>query len=487
MNFAALITEVLRTQDAEFFESISALNLPMAERDCITQIEHYREEFHKLPTIKYFSEAMQYRHLVNEEYQGTSLDALLKSYLQGLRLNTINFIFDNAIAESLDKGSDIDIDSLYRKLREIPTLEEKRGKSVYDVDLSWFSPDPRLNYNTGFDVIDKNYGCRRGNMLGILAQPKTGKSTLLCHLATQWFMKGAKVLFLTFEMMEREIYEKIYSIIGEFNDLEFLDRPQQLRAKQDRVLNRLQYLKEFWGGELEVKQSAITPERLRVMLNKESKRGRPYDIVIVDGFYLMPSVIEGGGWQGVEHNLTQLRATAMGADGLTDNVVFPPVAMLISSQLAPKSDGLDLASIKKSTAIAQMCTMMVSLIHNENTPNTVRMQCMATRRGDRLGFLDYTIDWNKNQIKIHGDSNELLPLYGSEFQLGGGAGRIWTNIDVQPLLDILDGMEAKVNKYEPYDFDPVVVEEIYEMQQDYEEVYSSDPDLDFDPGEFWND
>lgn len=233
----------------------------------------------------------------------TMLDAISRSVqiLKGKkeeRFTKVYSILTNALKVDLahDEGLNYfdSVDARY----ELKTME----RNAWDV------------FTSGFDTIDSALsagGVSRGEIVSWVGQSGSGKSNLLVKSAVQNMFKGHKVLYISLELNEAKIAERIDSqltniAIGSLledventkNSIkEFCENKTECEKKQ-------LIIKQFAGGTLDV-------NGIRAYLSQLSLSNFKPDILIVD--YVGEMKLESGipTWDSFYHIVRDLRALAI--------------------------------------------------------------------------------------------------------------------------------------------------------------------------------
>jgi len=146
---------------------------------------------------------------------------------------------------------------------------------------------PRIPFS--IDILNKitNGGIPRKTLNILLAGVNVGKSLALCHLSSDYLMKGYNVLYVTHEMAEKEIANRIDANLMELRVNDVKDMEQDSFTKN---INDLQTKTE---GRLIVKEyptSSAHVGHIEVLLNELlQKRDFVPDIIMVDYIGIMAS------------------------------------------------------------------------------------------------------------------------------------------------------------------------------------------------------
>lgn len=224
-----------------------------------------------------------------------SLDYLIDSVLEARRKAATTRMLSEAI-DSMEKKHDHE-DALLVLQRGMVGLEESGLTQTNDVDLTneplqrWDEYVERKNLPnglrglpTGFPTIDAaTSGLQDGQLVVIIAPPKTGKSTLALQIALNIHREHDKVpMFQSFEMSNQEQlnrYDAMRSLISHHRLLTGT-LTQEEEARYQRILKNLDKVDhKFWLVDSAAGQTVSG-------IASKIQTLQP-DIVFIDGVYLM--------------------------------------------------------------------------------------------------------------------------------------------------------------------------------------------------------
>lgn len=404
MSFAVYISEVLRKKSKDGLNQMNQTPrnfLNEIEAKSLEFINNHISTYGDFPSIDTFRE--NHMSVYRQEYSGDSLDFLYDKFIDHVKeLHTKRFLSDLEI--SLAKGEQLSKTSLIDKIKSLPE-HPKSEDSCLSSDVSddlFLGANPNEGFYLGLKQIDDEVGSvTKGKIFSLIAHKKSGKTTVSCVFAVKAFTEGKKVLYCTYEQGKQEILRKISAIIGNFNTKLYRSVIGSadftlLQTKKDLVKHRIASY-ESKGGKLFVHQASGTNvEKLKFMLKKEQENtGRPYDLVFVDGFYLMPSLLEG--WQGYEQNMQSLKLLCLG----DDSEGFSSFGLIVTSQFDPKSTGDSSADIAKTRAIAETSDVVIGIVPDESKMPSGRIVKVLENRDGLAHGVAQAIDINFGTTMIN--------------------------------------------------------------------------------------
>ncbi len=196
-----------------------------------------------------------------------------------------------------------------------------------------------------------------------LAGTGVGKSLFMCHMASACLMQGRNVLYITLEMAEEKIAERI--------DANLLDVPikqlsdplftkQQFRNKVDKVNSKT-------NGRLVIKEyptASAHVNHFKSLLNELSmKRGFAPDIIFVDYLNICASARYKNA---VVNSYTFIKSIAEELRGLAVECNVPIVSATQTTRSGYGSSDVEITDTSESFGLPATADLMVALISTED-------------------------------------------------------------------------------------------------------------------------
>lgn len=173
---------------------------------------HYAK-YGECPSIELVQENFPSYQFVDSD---DNIDFLMDDIMVKRRKSATVGMIRDAI-DSIEKRQDHE-EALLKIQRGLVRLEEDNLTQTHDVDLTndpmkrWAEyqdrknlPNGLLGLPTGFPTIDAaTSGLQKGQLIVVVAPPKTGKSTLALQVAHNVHLRGSVPLFQSFEMSNQE-------------------------------------------------------------------------------------------------------------------------------------------------------------------------------------------------------------------------------------------------------------------------------------------
>jgi replicative DNA helicase len=287
----------------------------------------------------------------------------------------ISTIFDEGIAQT----SDID-------LTDVP---EKR----FDEYMSIKTRDGGLlGYRTGFKTIDEaTAGLQPGQLITIIAPPKTGKSVLAMQIAVNVHEDGYVPMFQSFEMTNIEQQHRHDAMRAKIAHSRLvrgnLNLDEERRYKE--ALKKMDTMQKFY---LTDSSSAMTVSGLQAKIEKI----RP-DIVFVDGVYLMVDEASGesntpGALTSITRNLKRLAQRQN-------------IPIVISTQVLlwkMKRGQVSADSIGYSSSFFQDSDVILGLQKQDEEDDSSRELRIVASRNSGPATSDLLWDWEGGRFEEYG-------------------------------------------------------------------------------------
>lgn len=226
--------------------------------------------------------------------------------------DTIDYLIDQMVAFRrrsitrngteliLEKITANDHEAALTEMSKTVTLVNEQGVvGTTHVDLTK-DPDKRweeyqnvqnnklLGVPTGFEKIDEaTAGLQGGQLITVIAPPKTGKSQIILQMANNVHASGMVPMFQSFEMNNHEQSQRSDSMRAHISNAR-LRRGKLTTDEEDRYLNYLDYMKAAHPFHLVDAVNGLTIDSLMA----KAEQLNP-DILFVDGVYLMLDQVTG--------------------------------------------------------------------------------------------------------------------------------------------------------------------------------------------------
>lgn len=249
-----------------------------------------------------------------------------------------------------------------------------------------------------FNKITGDVGLRKKTITCIAAKTGGGKSIFMCHLAASTLMQGKNVLYITMEMSEERIAERI--------DANLFNTPiQELKhLSKDVFDSRVDKIRNKTHGKLVIKEyptSSAHAGHFRALIEElKAKKGFTPDLICVDylnicasqrvksinanSYTIMKSVAEELRALSVEYNLPLVTATQLNRGGID-------------------STDVDMTDTSESMGIVHALDFYFALIRTEELDdlNQVLVKQLKNRYGDPGHYKRFVIGLDASKMKFY--------------------------------------------------------------------------------------
>ena len=247
-----------------------------------------------------------------------------------------------------------------------------------------------LGVPTGFPTIDAaTNGLQNGQLVIIVAPPKTGKSTLALQIAQNIHLKGSTPMFQSFEMTNQEQLSRYVAMRARVSHTRYqsgnLTNEEESRVKAK--LNSIAQMKDkFWliGASEGATVSAVAS---KIQIHQP-------DVVFIDGMYLM--IDENGEKPGSPQALTNITRSLK---RLAQRVNKP---IVISTQILEnkmRNGQVTTDAIGYSSSFHQDADVIFGLQReDENVDDTRLLKVIASRNSGNME-VSMLWDWNTGSFR----------------------------------------------------------------------------------------
>ena len=300
-----------------------------------------------------------------------------KGAIPKLLQDALGVSFDNSVGHDFLENVDERYDFYHRK----------ESRIEFDIDL--------------LNTITKG-GLPRKSLNIILAGTGVGKSLAMCHFAATNLMHGKNVLYITLEMAEERIAERIDANLLDASIDEIHERPRDVYSKK---VNRL---KTKTPGKLIVKEyptASAGSGHFRHLLNElKLKKNFTPDIIYVDYLNICTSSRIKSGLN--VNSYTLVKAIAEELRGLAVEFDVPLVSATQTTRSGFTNSDVGLEDTSESFGLPATADFMLALISTEELEQLG--QIMVKQLKNRWG------DPNSNKRFVIGIDRSRMRFYNAE-------------------------------------------------------------------------
>lgn len=249
-----------------------------------------------------------------------------------------------------------------------------------------------------FDKITKG-GVSKKTLNIALAGTGVGKSLFMCHCASNNLMDGLNVLYITLEMAEEKISERIDANLLDTRLDELVQMPKEsFMKKVDRLLRKTK-------GKLVVKEyptACAGSANFRHLLNELAlkKKFKP-DIIYIDYLNIcMSSRIKSGA---NVNSYTYIKAIAEELRGLAIEFNVPIISATQTTRAGFDSSDVSLTDTSESFGLPATADFMFALISNEQLEalNQIMVKQLKNRYGDLNFHKRFVVGIDRPKMRLY--------------------------------------------------------------------------------------
>ena len=304
--------------------------------------------------------------------------------------DAIPHILSDALAVSFDNHVGHDYLEDYEARYE--SYHKKEEKIPFDLEF--------------FDKITKG-GVPNKTLNIALAGTGVGKSLFMCHFASSVLLQGKNVLYITLEMAEEKIAERIDANLLDVNIRDLTDLPRVIFE------NKVTKLAEKTQGQLIIKEyptASAHAGHFKTLLNELTlKKSFKPDIIFID--YLNICASSRYSKLGNVNSYSYIKAIAEDLRGLAVEYNVPIISATQTTRSGFGSSDIDLTDTSESFGLPATADLMFALISTDKLEGL--NQIMVKQLKNR--YNDPTI----NKRFVLGIDRAKMRLYDCEQNIGG--------------------------------------------------------------------
>lgn len=388
------------------------------DREIFVTIKDYIDRFNTFPNQAALLIELENTHKFSQDEYSLAkekVNALVEQNHdeQWLVNQTEKFCKDRAIFNAISNSIKIlDDKSGQQNPNVIPSLLEQALSVSFDTQIGhdflddfekryefYHKKEERIPFDIEFlNKISKG-GLPRKTLNVALAGTGVGKSLFMCHCAAANLVQGKNVLYVTMEMAEERIAERIDANLMNvaLDELTLLPR--------DAFEKKLQRVKEKTVGKLIIKEyptSSAGAANFRHLLNELNlkKKFKP-DIIYID--YLNICASSRLKQSANVNSYTYVKAIAEEIRGLAVEFNVPIVSATQTNRAGYSSSDVGLENTSESFGLPATVDMMFAMISSEELEdlNQIMFKQLKNRYADPAKFRKFVVGVDKAKMKLY--------------------------------------------------------------------------------------
>lgn len=389
-----------------------------ADRVIFEEYSKYFSHYNSVPTSDVLKIEAGNRKDINEEEMkriNTTLDGISKdaTNIDWITDTTEKFCKDKAVYNAIINSIKIiDGRDKMRTQDAIPDLLSKALAITFDSSVGHdYLDDSDARYDFyhrveekvpfDLDMLNKitNGGLSKKTLNIILAGTGVGKSLAMCHFAAANLMAGKNVLYITMEMAEERIAERIDANLLELS-------MDSLKMVEKRVYDtRLDKLRVKTTGKLIVKEyptASAHAGHFRALIEElRMKRNFTPDVIYIDYLNICSSQRMKMG--GSVNSYTYIKAIAEELRGLAGEYKVPLVSATQTTRSGFANTDPGLEDTSESFGLPATADLMLALIATEELDqmNQIMVKQLKNRYSDPNFYKRFVIGVDRKQMKLY--------------------------------------------------------------------------------------
>lgn len=392
-----------------------------AERDERYVYEQIREYFHKynsIPTIEALGIELEKSVMNDADYKLTKviLDKLSKQTedtpLEWLVEETEKWCKDRAVYNAVMDSIEILDEKSKRSQGEIPDLLKEALSVSFDTNIGhdflldsdarydfYHTEETKLPFDLDyFNKITKG-GLPNKTLNIALAGTGVGKTLFMGHVAANCLMMGKNVLYITMEMAEERIAERIDSNLLNIPIRELTELPKTMYDK------KIERLREKTKGKLIIKEyptaSAHVGHFRHLLQELNLKKDYKPDIIIVDYLNICTSFRVRPGSN--VNSYTLVKSIAEELRGLAVEFDVPVLSATQTTRSGYANTDIDLTDTSESFGLPATADFMFALISSEELEQLDQMliKQLKNRYNDPTMNKRFVIGVDRSRMKLY--------------------------------------------------------------------------------------
>ena len=317
--------------------------------------------------------------------------------------------------KKLDKGS---IPSILQDALAV-SFDEHIGHDYIEQADDRYEFYHRKEEKIPFDLEKFNYITKGGlpnKTLNIaLAGTGVGKSLFMCHVASSCLLQGRNVLYITCEMAEEKIAERIDANLLNVSVKDIIDIPEVLfRSKVQEISKKTQ-------GKLIIKEyptASAHAGHFRALLNDlQLKKDFKPDLIFVDYLNICASVRYKGA---IVNSYTYVKAIAEELRGLAVETNLPIISATQTTRAGFGNSDPDLTDTSESFGLPATADFMFALISTEELEEQGRIMVkqLKNRYNDPTASKKFMLGIDRSKMRLYDVAEDSSILNAEDEEVG---------------------------------------------------------------------
>lgn len=409
--------------DEEYFRKVFPFLKPEyfvdnSEKLIFKKITEFSEKYNSLPNKDALIIALQNDRSLNEEFYNETSKLVLEldpteHNRDWLYSETEKFCKDKAIYNAIYSSiSILDGRDSARSADGIPSLLQEALGVCFDHRVGhdyiedadnrfdfYHRKETRMPFDLEFFNKITNGGLPNKTLNVVLAGTGVGKSLFMCHVASSVLAQGKNVLYITLEMAEERIAERIDANLMNVTMDQLKDLPKSIYT------NRIEKIQDKTNGKLIIKEypttSAHTGHFKTLLSELQLKRQFKPDIIIVDYLNICASARFKAGSN--INSYTLIKSIAEELRGLAVEEDVPILSATQTTRGGYGNTDVELTDTSESFGLPATVDFMFALISTEELEqmNQIMVKQLKNRYNDPTVNKRFMIGVDRSKMKLY--------------------------------------------------------------------------------------
>ena len=394
-------------------------------RGLFKEVSKFVAKYNKLPTLEAFKIEIDESNTMGDEHYRTAIELLPSIFtpepenLDWLVERTEKWCQDRAVFNAVMESISI-IDGKHATLQKnaLPDILSKALGVTFDTNIGhdylenvdgrydfYHEQEERIPFDLDyFNSITKG-GLPNKTLNIALAGTGVGKSLFMCHVAAAALTQGRNVLYITMEMAEERIAERI--------DANLLNVPvdQLENLSKDMFKDKVQRVASKTNGKLIIKEyptGQAHANHFRALLNElKLKKNFVPEIIFIDYLNICSSSrMKGMG--GAINSYSYIKSIAEELRGLAVEFNVPIVSATQTTRSGYGNDDVGLEDTSESFGLPATADLMFALIANDelNSLGKILVKQLKNRYNDPTKHNKFTLKIDRSKMRLSDDDEQ---------------------------------------------------------------------------------
>ena len=393
------------------------------------EIAKFVSDYNKLPTLEAFKIEIDQNNRLSEDDYRIAVELLPNIFtpepenLEWLIERTEKWCQDRAVFNAVMESISI-IDGKHATLQKnaIPDVLSKALGVTFDTNIGhdylenveerfdfYHQQEERVPFDLDlFNKITKG-GLPNKTLNIALAGTGVGKSLFMCHMGASALSQGRNVLYITMEMAEERIAERI--------DANLLNVPidQLENLSKDMFTDKVSTLSTKTNGKLIIKEyptGQANTSHFRALLNElKLKKNFVPELIFIDYLNICASSrMKGMG--GAINSYSYIKSIAEEIRGLAVEFNVPIVSATQTTRSGYSNDDVGLEDTSESFGLPATADLMFALVSNDelNAMGKIMVKQLKNRYNDPTKYQRFTLKVDRSKMRLTDDDDADDPV-----------------------------------------------------------------------------